>query len=145
MIATTEAVTEPEVATEKYIFTDEEKNMLCFMSDTEGKDSVESRQACMQVAINRIYSDKFKQDAIRGVLFTLKQFQTMRRYYAGYEPTGEAIEALSRILMGDDIFGGETPLYFAATWISPAKIMGKLAYQLYFIKEIGGNRFYGQN
>ena len=148
-LVTTEAVTEatteqnPVETVEKseiYILTDEEKNMLCFMSESEGNYSIESRMACMQVAINRIYAGQFKQNNIRDILFAPKQFQTMQNYYAGYEPAEEAVEALNRILLGEDIFNGEFALYFSMPHI-PAN---KIARNLYFITKIGGNNFYGQ-
>ena len=81
---TTEATTEQEREIKpqyEYNLSDYEKNLLCFMAEGEGGYSIESRMACMSVAINRAYhSDRFKQDNIHDVLFAPKQFQTMHKY-----------------------------------------------------------------
>jgi len=136
----TEATTEVK-ATYTYDLTDYEKSLLYFMSDGEGGYSIEARQACIEVCLNRTYhSDKFKQTTISEILFAPKQFQTMHKYPENYVPTAEAVEALERILRGEKILD-ETVLYFSASYVPASKI----ARGLVFYGEYGGNFFYQQN
>ena len=123
-----------------YDLTEEEKNMLCFVSELEDSFSVESRLAVMKTVINRVESKKFP-NSIYEVLFAPKQFNTMKKYYKGYTPTEEAVSALNRLIYGEDIFDGENVLFFANKKVSPRKI----ARGLYLISSAYGNNYYGQN
>ena len=127
---------EPEA---RYSLTDEEKNMLCFVADSEDNKSSSSRQAVMQVILNRTQSAKFP-NTIKEVLYAPKQFQTIKKYSAAYEPSAEALQALEQLLYGEDIFNEEQALYFSAPRVKPQKI----AKGLYFISSFG-NYYYGQN
>jgi len=121
-----------------YTLTDEEKNMLCYVAETEDNTSVESRMAVIQTVLNRTESAKFP-DTVKEVLYAPKQFQTIRRYTAAYEPSAEALEALDRVICGEDIFDGGTALFFASKRVLPQKV----ARGLYLIASFG-NHYYGQ-
>ena len=138
-----ELTTAAESVTEKqprYILTDEEKRMICFVADCEDNSSIKSRQAIMQVIMNRVESDKFP-DTVKDVLYQKKQFVTIKQYKNDYIPSNEALEALNRILYGNNIFNGECALFFAAKYVNPARI----AKSLYLIAEIGETKFWGQS
>jgi len=124
----------------RYNLTDKEKNMVCFVADCEDNSSIESRQAIIQVIMNRVESEKFP-DAIKDVLYQNKQFNVMKQYKSDYVPSDNALKALDIVLYGDDIFGGENALFFAANYVNPAGI----AKSLYLIAEIGETKFWGQS
>jgi len=124
----------------RYILSEEEKHMLCFVADREDHTSVESRLAVMQVVMNRTYhSDKFP-ESVYDVLYQQKQFGVMKRYTAECTPSADAAEALARLLCGDDIFAGECALFFAANHVNPSRI----ARGLYLVAEVGKSKFWGQ-
>ena len=132
--------TEKEEPEPRYNLTGEEKNMLCFIADKEDHSSVESRQAIMQVVMNRTESPKFP-DNVYDVLYQKNQFSTMKRYGNNdYTPSDEALEALAQMLYGGDIFGGKIALFFSNASVNPSKI----ARGLYEVAEIGGTKFYAQ-
>ena len=91
----------------RYILTDEEKRMLCFIADHEDHTSVDSRQAVMQVVMNRVTDDRFP-DTVADVLYAPKQFTSMRYYSDAYVPSDEARQALLNMQYPpegtDDIF-----------------------------------------
>jgi hypothetical protein len=128
-----------EPVTARYDLTDGEKRLLCFVSDSEDSTSVESRQSVMQTVLNRVYDERFP-DNVTDVLYAPKQFQVMKTLSDDYTPSDEALEALERILYGEDIFGGANVLFFSAADIPPHRI----AKGLYAVAEIGGTIFYGQ-
>lgn len=123
----------------RYILTDEEKHMLCFVADNEDFTSVESRLAVMRVVMNRVESDKFP-DTVTDVLYQRKQFNVMKRYSADYTPSDEAIEALELMLYEPDIFEGERAVFFSRADVPKSRI----AKGLYLVAEVGGSKFYGQ-
>ena len=129
----------PKLAAQ-YELTDEEQHMLLYMADHEDNSSIEGLQAVMQVAINRLTSEKFP-STLADVLFQPRQFYVMSQYSSNYEPSEEAEEALHRLLYSDNIFAGEEALFFAASRVKPSNI----ARGLYIIVEIGGTRFWGQD
>jgi spore germination cell wall hydrolase CwlJ-like protein len=135
----TAATSAAEPAIARYDLTDEEKRLLCFVSDKEDFTSVESRQAVMQTVMNRTADERFP-DNIADVLYAPKQFQVMKMYSEDYAPSDEALEALDRILYGEDIFGGANVLFFAADYVEPHRI----AKGLYAVLEVGGTIFYRQ-
>ena len=137
---TTEPTTESESTPEpRYILTDDEKDMIMFVADSEDHSSVESRLAVMQKVINRVESDKFP-DTVTEVLTQPKQFQVIRRYSGDCTPSKEALQALELLLYGDDIFDGRRALYFAEKSVEP----GRIARGLELVVEVGGSKFWEQ-
>jgi len=135
-----EPTTEPEPQP-RYILTDDEKRLICFVADSEDHSSIGSRQCVMQVIMNRVESEKFpKQNTVTDVLYTPNQFSVMKLYDDKYTPSDEALEALEQLLYGDDVFDGECAIFFAATYVNPSRI----AKGLYLVMESGGSRFYSQ-
>lgn len=142
MSTTTEAAVQTVEAVKqlsRYELTDEEKRMLCYVSDSEDHTSISSRQGVMQVVMNRVASDKFP-DSITDVLYAPKQFQVMKRYNDDYIPSEEALEALECLLRKECIFGDEEALFFARADVPSHKI----ARGLELVAEIGGSAFYKQ-
>ena len=129
---------EPEA---RYNLTDEEKIMVMFVSDYEDHTDIDSRQAVMQVIMNRTYHSGSFPDTITEVLHAPKQFQVMKLYSADYTPSDEAVEALERLLYGDSIFDGAIALYFARADVPASRI----ARGLTLIDKIGGSKFFEQN
>jgi len=123
----------------RYALTAEEKHLLKFVADREDSHSVESRQAVMQVVMNRVESGLFP-NTVRDVLFQRNQFHVMPRYSVNYVPSEYASEALERLLYDECIFSGAEAIFFAARHIPPDRI----ARRLYLVAEIGGSRFWAQ-
>ena len=136
----TEPTTESEPTPERYILTDDEKDMIMFVAYNEDRTSVESLLAVMQTIMNRVESDRFP-DTVTEVLTQPKQFQVIRRYSGGdCPPSKEALQALELLLYGEDIFDGRRALYFAEKSVSPSRI----ARGLELVALVGGSKFWEQ-